>query len=364
MTPIQQLITTLATTFDPLSPTFEDDAPTIVNHLIALAVEYNALSGETNTLAGEIDAAQVDITAKYDSIASAGGLYELIVAIYDAINGTLHPEVLAAHADIFDSWMRSHVDLAALNTYLTAQSITPDAGDWYYDQTAKEVRFYDGTSSWANGTSIVGTLASLLTADKSSAVAAINETLSLSHKTLTRNVLAGDVTVGKATITLTAEENKSGRIVITDDSPLTTVSCELIIGSAQRALTVVNNDDQDWKVWIGSGGFITVLAGKTAHLYCDGVNVGYMGGTQNQKLTDITGLRTKDVDYLNDSGQTIYILMTASPTTDSMNVYIDNVWITAFASNNRGYAFFPVPHGSEWRWNTVTATPEFLFELS
>ena len=79
---------------------------------------------------------------------------------------------MAAYTEIFGNYHKAHADDAALTTYLTNNAITPDSGDFYYNTTANDIRWYNGTS-WQNN--ITEVLTNLLTTDKSSLVAAINE---------------------------------------------------------------------------------------------------------------------------------------------------------------------------------------------
>lgn len=127
--------------------------------------------------------------------------------------------------------------------------------------------------------------------------AVANRRKQYAKETLPRNIVAGDVTTGKATITLTSDENLYGRYVITDSPTLTNQLNELVISATVRDLIVVNETLQDLKVWVGSGNFITVNPSTEKHLYSDGTNVSLFLEPVLLADFEVTGAAVTSVDF-------------------------------------------------------------------
>lgn len=137
-----------------------------------------------------------------------------------------------------------------------------------------------------------------------------------SNKSITIN-FASD-----ANLTLTSDQNKYGRVELTDSGVLLTVSREVIVDTSERNIIVINKTLQDLTVKTLSGSGTLVLSGATASLFNNSVDVikNIMPVGVNQRLTDVTLSRSVGVVETNNTGQTIEVTLEFSSSSSNLNV--------------------------------------------
>lgn len=120
-----------------------------------------------------------------------------------------------------------------------------------------------------------------------------------------------------ANYTLTAEQNKYGRIIITDTTIELTGAINVITDNIQKSFIFQNDTLQDITVKTAAGTGIIVLSGSYQTLQNDGTNIISLDpktfGT-SQTLQNVTGSRTIGVTYTNTTNLPIWVTVETTDT--------------------------------------------------
>ena len=174
-----------------------------------------------------------------------------------------------------------------------------------------------------------------------------------------------------ADYTLTAEQNKFGRIVITDTGVILTVARNIITDVVQKDFIVQNDTLQDLTVKTLAGTGIVIKAGFSNNLYNDSTNIILpVTNTQigvGQTWQNLTGSRTLGVTETNTTGSPIQVIAsTSNAGAYNISFVVDGVTIsletkTAGQNSNTGAI---VPNGSTYSAVSAGSTLLSWFELT
>ena len=110
-----------------------------------------------------------------------------------------------------------------------------------------------------------------------------------------------------ADYTLTDEQNLRLRYVLTDTSPVLTTARNVIVNDVQKRFLVQNDTLQTLTFKTSGGTGVSVDAGQSADLYCDGTNV-ISATKQEDSVSVSTGVRqTVQSSSVDTSGRPDYI---------------------------------------------------------
>lgn len=119
----------------------------------------------------------------------------------------------------------------------------------------------------ASAISVEDTGGFLTATDVEGALEELADAVELGTTTLTHNMTSD------TDYTLSADENKDGRIVVTDTGVLLTLGRNIIVATVQRSFFVLNSTAQTLTFKTSTGTGIAVAVGDTAQLVCDGTNI-------------------------------------------------------------------------------------------
>lgn len=170
-----------------------------------------------------------------------------------------------------------------------------------------------------------------------------------------------------ANLTLTADQNKSGVLRITDTGTLLTAQRNVIVSNQPRRFYVYNDTAQNIFVKTAAGQGYGVYPGMYDILYCDGTDVLVDPSSPlgvNQRWIDVSLGRVKSVTYVNDRKKSIILSVYAS-SDGSTNARILVNGIEGCLSRNgfTGNLRTEVPSGSEYTLSIGTGSLYAWMEL-
>lgn len=181
---------------------------------------------------------------------------------------------------------------------------------------------------------------------------------------LKESSVAHDITVD-ADYTLTALQNKYGRITISDTGIILTVARNIIVDNTQRRFIFKNTTAQILTVKTTAGTGIAVSPNQSVELYNDGTNVIILSQSigVNQSWQDVTVSRAIGVVYTNTTGKPIEVLISIAASATAiqrMGLNIDGVsrgrWFTSSSSEVNALSAI-IPNGSTYSIYQDTGTP-------
>lgn len=312
-----------------VNPANAGDAVTLVRNLEEIrTVEYQTL--------GDLTATTLNLDQDYQTylVADQGtnsGRYLTLPQSSQGVSSTLPPPVPLN----FMQWNNAGTALINVNS-LQADGFLWTAADVYtkdetYSKTEADALFVDSTE--------------------------ITDGKKLwDSQTITHNITTD------ADYTLTVEQNKYGRVIITDSGVVLTGAVNIIMDDNQKDFIAQNNTAQDLTFKSPSGAGVVVKSGGSIQLYNDGTNVIYINNeiginqtwqneTSNRLGSNSTG--TTNI-YTNTNGKPIVIKACSLYANGAQNkVWVDGVQIednspsvsTASAS---AVSDFIVPVGSTY----------------
>jgi|GEM_PF-2878956 len=162
-----------------------------------------------------------------------------------------------------------------------------------------------------------------------------------------------------ADYTLTALQNKYGRLVLADGS--WTSAHNIIVNDTERSFIVDNSaGSYTATVKTSAGTGVAVLAGSKVELLCDGTDV-IIGSQEigvNQTWQDVTASRSAGVTYTNTTGKPIMVCIgQAYGTTGDAYFYVDGLFIRVFTeattTTSNGGSFI-VPSNSTYSFTKTS----------
>jgi len=199
--------------------------------------------------------------------------------------------------------------------------------------------------------------------------------------------------------TLTSEQNNFGKVIITDTGVVLTGAINIIMSDEEKDFIIHNDTAQTLTIKTNGGAGISLLAGKTIWLLCDGTDAilasdgleiastaEAQAGTDNTKAItslrlheamiggveqswqDVTASRSLGIVYTNTSGRPIMVAVRVSTTASAnqLHIDVDGLTITYTGTGNTGTGLTQivlVPHGSTYTANVGSATLNSWHEL-